>query len=70
MFDQLFVEANRLLGDSSPAEGLLRAPASCIPEAPTPLRIVQKSMEPSSKVLRKFFGMKGKTRDRILVERD
>jgi len=67
LLDQLFVEANGLLGNCRPTEGFFDASSSCIPEAPAFFRIREQPIDPSGKTLRKFFGVNRKTCDWIVI---
>jgi|HubBroStandDraft_6_1064221.scaffolds.fasta_scaffold567886_1 hypothetical protein len=68
LLDYLFVEADGLLGDSGPAEGLFYTPPPSISEALASLWIPKQSIDLEGKIPRKLFWISGKPSDRILIE--
>ena len=66
--DDLFVKADGLAGDSSPAEGLFYAPPPSISEALAAFGVLKQSIDLEGQIPRKLFGIQGESCDRILVE--
>src|ERR1700757_189907 len=59
-----------LMRDRRPAEGFLDAPPSCIAEAPTFLRIIEKLIDRGSEIVCELFGIGREACIRVLIERN